>query len=419
MVQTDCISIRKKMSNSRTRQSKRFFQDRSNQWLIVITILTVLNYMNNYKNLTSNLVNHTTNTTIGKASTEIVSEYTSQEYMRDRSKYFYSWYEGNNTKKLLHNADINGTILDFIIAGFPKCGTTTMMANLGYIAPMPVSDVCTRVSQTTYYSYKNWPKEHQGNQTEEKLFRGSKCPMFLESNMVTELDNLLPRTKLIAGIRHPVLWFQSFWNMQRANNNRKYLHGDPYKFVTPCPNENGWGCRVSCPHKQLICASRARFHVALARLGRTDMSQKEIELLSPNDPDGGVNVKNLHIRNPIFLYEYEMLNEEYMWSRLGRFLGVNKPLQHDQRRAGGKNRSLAIDFCDDKFDDFRALLMPIAYNVSVWIQDYFIPIAKNKNQNDVIIPEPDTFWKLVDDYKHDPCGKLTMKDNGTFVLKSM
>ena len=49
--------------------------------------------------------------------------------------------------------------------------------------------------------------------------------------------------------------------------------------------------------------------------------------------------------------------------------------------------------------------------------DHIIPIAKAKNRTDVTIPKPDTFAKLVETYKVDPCGKLEMLNNGTFVLK--
>lgn len=352
---------------------------------------------------------------VGKVTTNNV--YTSRDYMSNRTQNLYSWFEGNDTKTLIPDADANGTILDFVIAGFPKCGTTTIEANLGYIAPMPISDVCTPVHQTVYYSYMNWAKEFQGGD-EEKLFRGTKCPAFIQGTWLKDWSTHLPRSKIIVGIRHPVLWFQSFWNMQRSNHLNKFPGDDPYKITKPCPNKQGKGCRNGCPSSQLFCMHRGRFHNALASLGKTLLSQEERNLLGPDDPDGGEDLQNNNIRNPIFLYEQNMLGEEYLWDDLGEYLGMDRPLRHDKRvNSHGKDRGPKINFCDDKYDEFRAMMMPIAYNVSLWLQDYFIPIAKAENRTDVTIPKPDTFAKLVETYKVDPCGKLEMLNNGTFVLK--
>ncbi len=356
-------------------------------------------------------------TTTVPGITTIDKIYTSREYMRNRTRHFYSWYEGNNTSKLKPDADANGTIIDFVIAGFAKCGTTTMEANLGYIAPMPVADVCTPVHQTVYYSYKNWVEKYQQN-NEEKLFRGTKCPAFIQGGWLRAWSDHVPRAKLIVGIRHPMLWFQSFWNMQAANHLTGNVGNNPYNIMEPCKNKDGRGCRNGCPHSQLLCLNRARFHHSLAMLGKTELSDQEMELLGPDDIDGGKNTPNNKVRNPIFLYEQHMLGEDYLWEDLRGYLGVDHPLKHDKRVSShGKNPNLYLNFCNDTYDDFRAKMMPISYNVSLWLQDYFVPLAKNETRSDVIIPKPDFFTRMVESYKLDPCGKLERLKNGTFVLK--
>eukprot|EP00979_Chaetoceros_neogracilis_P019345 scaffold12177_cov287-Chaetoceros_neogracile.AAC.1 len=178
--------------------------------------------------------------------------YANTEYRKTRMKNFNSWFKGNKTDKLLPNADENGTILDFAIVGFPKCGTTTLEANLGYLAPMPIADVCTPVHQTVWYSYHNWPKTYQKD-GEDKLFRGTKCPAFIQGKWLLDYSD------------------------------------DPYKLTEPCPNANGDGCRNGCPSRQLLCMHRGKFHVALASLGKTDLSAEERKTLAANDPDGGTN----------------------------------------------------------------------------------------------------------------------------------
>ena len=327
-----------------------------------------------------------------------------QEYMKLRSDNYSSWF---GPSKLLPNADENGTIMDFAIVGFAKCGTTTMEANLGYIAPMPIGDICTPVSQTVYYSYKSWPKEHG----EEKLFRGTKCPAFIQGNWLDEWSKHLPRTKLIIGIRHPVAWFKSFWDMQ-ANRGNVPL-GGPYELTTPC---FGKSCRNGCPGRQLFCLHRGRFHLALAKLGKTALTGEERKMLAPNDADGGENLRSSGIKNPIFLYDQQELSQDYVWEELAEYLGVNH-IPHDKYQSSHpKRHDRNLDFCEEKYDDFRAMMMPYAYELSVWLQEYLIPVANDDGRDDVVIPRADSsFSKRVEDYKNDPCGKLIRSDNGTYV----
>ena len=129
-------------------------------------------------------------------------------------------------------------------------------------------------------------------------------------------------------------------------------------------------------------------------------------------------MQNLEIRNRIFLYEQTELNNDFLWEDLKEFLGVNHTLKHDRRVSahGSTSKSITnVNFCDDEYDNFRAKMMPIAYNVSVWLQDYFIPIAKDESRSDVVIARLDTFTQLVEKYKLDPCGKLQRLDNGTYT----
>ena len=129
---------------------------------------------------------------------------------------------------LLPNADRSGPILDFAIVGFPKCGTSGMMRALASVTAMPYSrDICAPVSNTVYYSYINWSREY-GNGTyqfdENKPLKGSKCPQWVEGE-VFDIAKMLPRTNLIVGIRHPVMFFQSFVNQVSNTSSCKNING--------------------------------------------------------------------------------------------------------------------------------------------------------------------------------------------------
>ncbi len=211
--------------------------------------------------------------------------------------------------------------------------------------------------------------------------------------------------------------------MQAANHLNKGAGNDPWNLIEPCNVKNGRGCRYDCPKNQIFCVHRGSFHVSMARLGKTALSPEERSLLSAKSYPlrAGMNLENHDIKNPIFVYELRELKEDYMWNEMADYLDVPPEMNitYDEYHGShGKNRDLEIDFCDTKFDEFRAIMMPEAYDLSMWLQKYFIPLAKNETRKDVRISRPDRFIELVEDYKKDPCGRLVRLDNGTYVLEA-
>ena len=208
-------------------------------------------------------------------------------------------------------------------------------------------------------------------------------------------------------IRHPVLWFESFWNQQASNKlTKRFYNDDPYNAMyVSSINMNG------CKTRHILCLGRARFQLSLARMRKTDLlDDAELHLLAPNDPDGGANVAKRHhrVRNPVFLYELNSLKRDRVWDDMATFLGgvENGTVAHDEYRSShGRNaNALArIDVCDERYDELRAKIMPYAYNLSVWLQEYFVPVAMNESRPDVVIGDRESFVETVKSYKHDPC----------------
>jgi len=187
---------------------------------------------------------------------------------------------------------------------------------------------------------------------------------------------------------------------------------NPYNVTEPCTNG---GCRGPCPKRQILCIHRARFHLDLAKLGKTALSEDERKFLAPNDRDGGVSIKSMNIRNQIFLYEQSELDKDYIWDGLAKYLNVTS-IPHDKYHGShGKKKGRKTNFCEGKYDNFRAMMMPYAYELSVWLESYFIPLAKVAS-SDVTIPNPEVFADLIKEYKNDPCGRLYRTNNGTYVL---
>ena len=390
----------------------------------------------------------------------------------------------NNTTTGL--APGEGPWLDFMIVGNPKCGTTTLMANLRRIAPMPVKDFCAGAVQTLRNAYDVWP--HDPNITQHVLLqqtpvekdpvedpsptmtttttrggdaqwlRGSKCPRFLNQNFMLGFSALLPKTKFIIGLRHPVTWFASFVNMVGGAGVTFLDNLD----VCPCPvnihtgirprhcpdvapHEACWG---ECRCQSLYCLHRARFHLPLARLGKTALSHTErTHYLAPQDADGGTNVLNFNVSNPIFVYDLQQMGnstQNGFWDDLAHFLGVSSIPNEDYHSSHGlsssstkKNKDRSLTLCHDRHDYFRSLLMGYSYELSMWLQLYFIPVVTSTDptiqRTDVTIagmtPTTTTtsggggrrveeFQTIVESYKYDPCERLIRRPaDGKYVLK--
>mmetsp|Transcript_19803 Transcript_19803/g.42966 ORF Transcript_19803/g.42966 Transcript_19803/m.42966 type:complete len:588 (-) Transcript_19803:2731-4494(-) len=337
-----------------------------------------------------------------------------------------------------YQMDKEGPWLDFLIAGHPKTGTTTLVANLANIAPMKVKDFCV-ATMPTLLSYINikWPKQYPEIQDQPDKYipdrklqmRGAKCPRFLaDASQLLGYGYAYPRTKLIIGMRHPVLWFTSFINMGNV--------GDLYSRMKICPHyhnidpitgiptdvrkDDGEAkseiclgeCRCGIP----VCFHRARLHLPLARVGKTPLfSKEERDLLSPGDPDGGENLFNGKLRNPIFVYEQTQMKEDTYWDEVAGFLGLSHiPNAHYKSAHGkGHNKTLCIEY----YDEFRAQMMAHSYNVSVWLEEYFLPVGLDPNRPDVVIANPESFRTIIETYKHDPCKRLIRRESdGEYIL---
>uniref|UniRef100_A0A7S3Q227 Sulfotransferase domain-containing protein n=1 Tax=Chaetoceros debilis TaxID=122233 RepID=A0A7S3Q227_9STRA len=363
-----------------------------------------------------------------------------RSWFQKREHYYSSWSEIiGSVREMKSNADKDGPILDFLVAGFPKTGTTTLVANLGHVAPVPARDICHgNLPKIVKNAYGNWPRIFG----KDKPLTGFKCPQYMNrGDWLVDLSEKMPRTKLIVGIRHPILWFASFYS-QMTNNWGKI---NPMDLTRPCSKEEK--CQYGCPEGQRNCIYRGRFHLALASLGKTKMTNRERLILAMNDADGGNAVENYNISNSIFLYEQTTLNDDYVWEELAEYLNVaeiphsryasshgkadkfKKRKEHQAEMKSGSSRNskstmtknstlVREDFCSDKYDKIRAKMMPIAYEVAVWMQDYFIPLARDESRTDVVIPKPDVMYDIVETYKKDPCGTLVRDENSGTYRKS-
>lgn len=287
------------------------------------------------------------------------------------------------------DANISGYVefmLDFAIVAHPKTATTAVMNWLSShpeiemhkyeLSSLAVGKPAEFVSQL--YDLKPGRQYKRGYKAPRDLVCGAS---------LNAIAKYWPRTKLIVGLRHPVLWFESFYNFR--------IHSG-YKMP---PAETLIG-KLKDPMFG-VSTNEAKFHLHLDNLGKTARSPEELKLLSWGNEN---RLRLPKMKNPVFLYEINQLHDtnltraEIYRTDLKHFLGLKIDLE-PMATSASKSSSKTIDICDPKLRFVRAELMKNARQASTWIRTYFL------KSPDVIVSSPTYFNELLALWMTDPCSK--------------
>ena len=227
----------------------------------------------------------------------------------------------------------------------------------------------------------------ESSETVQRPKHGYKEPNDIRSPVALHsIRQYWPNTKLILGVRHPVKWFESYYNYNSRRNQ------------TLPPAEEMIGKRLP---------DHAKFHLHLSQLGKTTLKDaRERELLGrPISGSGWTDDTPVpRMRNKVFLYE----TSQPFDSREGRdvvyredlahFLDLTIPLKPIRvRTKQSPNYHYAIDICDSRFQTLRAQLVEDGRIAAEWITDYFL------KDPDVTVSSPDHFVELLQSWSRDPC----------------
>ena len=329
-------------------------------------------------------------------------------------------------------------LLNFAITGFPKCGTSTLMFHLQNHPQVQIfgderCEMCfNQHAKLIDDLYNKFP---QGN-----FARGIKCPMDLENTKLSGNNYIqyFPHTDFIVGIRHPVLWFESFYNFRIHN-----------EFPMPPADKLIGKCRRGYYN---LCTFRSNFHIFLGNLGKTNFTTDPAEYqyvapqfrrsMSPLQYDDSNNSsfadddENLQQlsrrparRRRIFLYEVSQLSggdsraanttttttDAAADRRVAQFrvdlqhyLGLSQPIppmiwfkpgrNHTSQDIHTRTATRKIDICDEPYVPLRQVLMEQAVNASRWIRKFFV------ESPDVVVSSRDYFvHTLMPSWERDPC----------------
>ena len=289
-------------------------------------------------------------------------------------------------------------LLNFAVLGFPKCGTSTIMHHLSNHSQiqMFVDERCELASNQEVPLIRDlYNKLPAGD-----YVRGIKCPMDLENTKLSmrNYQRVFPKANYIVGIRHPVLWFESFYNF-RVHNRVPMKPAD--ELIGRCGKTS-----------RGVCTFRGNFHLFLSNLGKTNMSDpNEIQYIGP---------KIRRSRDPletktqkVFLYDVRQLSdpdpgrEVQLLTDLQSFLGLQEPIssmiwfkpgkKHDEKIMEHVNEQ-KINICDEKYTILRDVLMEQSVNASKWISNYFV------HAPDVFVSSKEHFSNvLMKSWERDPC----------------
>ncbi|GKY93544.1 hypothetical protein MPSEU_000321800 [Mayamaea pseudoterrestris] len=311
-------------------------------------------------------------------------------------------------------ANITGKVdwlLDFVIADHPKCATTSIMQALYQheqvkmynheIYSLANGDPVDLVKQLYALGGDNKNNDNAHSCSNNKIMRGYKSPNELRRlQSLWLLQKYFPTTKLIVGLRHPVWWFQSWYNF-KATQGKLLNNHSTERFVDNLP-------------------PMLDFHKNLAQLGKTNATtdSREQGLLGNDFPrplkpfqvrlyerlnmelvtdetSGATTVAMTKLDNPVFLYVDEQVNDPAFSSSLQSFLHLDTPIAPI-----GRNNSAAahrMDVCHYSHRPLRAALVELGSDMADWILEYFVTLPE------VTVSSPNKFRALLLEWKKDPC----------------
>ena len=247
-------------------------------------------------------------------------------------------------------------------------------------------------------------------------WRGFKSPgQVLRPEALKVLSDVWPHAKLIVGVRHPILWFQSMFNYRVRRGTIQLA--DAKNIDAPMDLLQERACRNN------TCTYVGMYHVFLSYLGKTPLeSHDELSLfqwqqqlrtrsMAANSAWDRARVQYPPVPNPIFLYDLKQLNAEendgifeQLSHDLSRYLqlpssstSLPPPIHATTENQSKRNNMSKLNICDSQHDDLRADLVLMGTKSAQWILEYFV------HSPDVTVSSPEFFTKQLEHWKYDPC----------------
>lgn len=311
--------------------------------------------------------------------------------------------------------------LDFLVAGFPKCGTTSILFALHNHPDVIMDDkeYC-HIARPLQQDDVNWNrlnryltdlkddrlKELGESTTDTSKIKprklGIKCPEALKNfKSIHRLSQHSPESKWVIGLRHPVWFVQSFYNYRV---HESHVGAPTPEQSTEIPTLQQLWQNSSVVFRDLTRDS-ARFDLFLSQLGKASLDMKQLNAFVDH---GMLAVKPNRLK--IFLYVMDQIEDtdstrkRSFQSNLLNFLDLDpNRLPQDfghanMNKATGKSGyPETIDICSSSFVDIRTLLVEQGAQAARWILDDFLASP------DVQVANLQHFQESLQKWSEDPC----------------
>jgi hypothetical protein len=330
------------------------------------------------------------------------------------------------------------SFLDYSIIGMPKTGTTSIMRLLSnYTLPLDNSERCDLVVGDVpllvndLIELQQQQQYDSHTQQQKQKLKGIKCPQDITTlKSVQNYAAYFNKTKLVIGIRHPIKWFESFYNFQVRNMNEMVSTDKLNRCVRGSHGVCAWRANIS---DFLFSLNKTRMNNSTgADTGAGDNTQNH------NDPKTFLDEQKQYMNinkiindrindnvGQVFIYVIDQLEDEktqhIFVKDLFQFLGIHIDDHHDHHRQDNQSMTpnvphistagvldyipgikemtseKMIDICDAKHDKIRRVLMKKSINSSIWIRKYFL------NSQDVHVSSREFFEAKLEEWMNDPC----------------
>lgn len=290
---------------------------------------------------------------------------------------------------------------DFLVAGFPKCGTTTLLKTFATHpeTSMAANEQCAVAapSQADLIVLQKLTEIRETLVGEQTAF---KCPNALYTyKSIIRLEKHSPQARLVIGIRHPVLMMESYFNYRITEMYHNGAKESAPDFASLVQLGSNWkGVSLGC----------TRFDLFLMQLGKTDITPDNFDEMLSFSKDFGYDMAVKPCKMKVFLYTVEQLDDTdedrsfIFRATMQMFLKLHEripPFGHENinHATGQAGFAESISICDPQYASIRRRLIENANRASTWIINHFI------KSPDVVVANPEHFVALLEDWSHDPC----------------
>jgi hypothetical protein len=290
---------------------------------------------------------------------------------------------------------------DFIVAGFPKCGTTTLLKAFAAHneTDMMPSEKCTVASpgMPDLAVLRKLDEALMELSLSPNVKRSFKCPTAIYTHKtISRMEKHSPGAKFIVGVRHPILMIQSFYNYRVSEIHNRGLQEKIPSFEEVAMSEVPW---------KGVSLDAARFELFLMQFGKTGLTSDDLYDLVDRP---GYQLAIRPSKFKIFLYSLDQMEDEdelrnkKFRSVLQHYLGLSEPVgpfshENINHQVGDEGYKETIDICQDKYKSVRAQLVQQGRKSADWIRGEFI------QSGDIWVANEDHFVATLDSWSVDPC----------------